>query len=34
MKTMWKWITNSEWENYEETKDESTSEQLYGTNLL
>lgn len=34
MKTMWKWITNSEWENYEETKDESTSEQLYGATLL
>lgn len=35
MKTMWKWLTNSEWEIYEEQmKDKQVKEELYGTELI
>jgi predicted transcriptional regulator len=35
MKTMWKWLTNHEWEIFEEqVQDEPITEQLYGTELL
>lgn len=35
MKTMWKWLTNSEWENYEEQlNDEQVTEKQYGTELI
>lgn len=35
MKTMWKWLTNSEWEIYEEqVTDEPIKEELYGTELI
>lgn len=34
MKTMWKWLTNSEWEIYEEQINEPLKEELYGTELI
>ena len=34
MKTMWKWLTNSEWEIYEEQINEPIKDNLYGTELI
>ena len=34
MKTMWKWLTNHEWENYEDNEETIVKEELYGTELI